>query len=61
MSCEPGLSRITIRSARFECYYAEAISLPMYSGLTEEQQDEVVTALKFAIAEGSIRFVPEKG
>jgi len=28
-----------------ERYYAEAISLPMYPGLTEMQQDEVVSAL----------------
>lgn len=28
-----------------ERYYAEAISLPMYPGLTEEQQDEVVRQL----------------
>ena len=28
-----------------ECYYNEAISLPMYQGLTDEQQDEVVQAL----------------
>ena len=28
-----------------EQYYAEAISLPMYTGLTEEQQDQVVHAL----------------
>ena len=28
-----------------EHYYGEAISLPMYPGLTEAQQDEVVTAL----------------
>jgi len=34
-----------------ERYYAEAISLPMYPGLTEAQQDEVVAALNFAIAE----------
>ena len=44
-----------------ECYYAETISLPMYPGLTEEQQDEVVTALNFAIAGGSMRSVQEKG
>jgi len=31
-----------------ENYYAEAISLPMYPGLTEEQQDQVVAALKEA-------------
>lgn len=29
-----------------ERYYAEAISLPMYSGLTDEQQDHVVEALR---------------
>jgi len=29
-----------------ERYYAEAISLPMYPGLTEAQQDRVVTALR---------------
>lgn len=28
-----------------ECYYTEAISLPMYPGLTEEEQLEVVRAL----------------
>jgi dTDP-4-amino-4,6-dideoxygalactose transaminase len=32
-----------------EQYYAEAISLPMYPGLTEAQQDLVVTALHEAI------------
>lgn len=31
-------------------YYAEAISLPMYPGLTEEQQDKVIAALRQAIA-----------
>lgn len=31
-----------------EQYYAEAISLPMYSGLTEAQQDKVVEALRQA-------------
>lgn len=31
-------------------YYAEAISLPMYPGLTEDQQDQVVDALKKAMA-----------
>ena len=29
-----------------EQYYAEAISLPMYPGLTEERQDQVVAALQ---------------
>lgn len=32
-----------------ERYYAEAISLPMYPGLTKEQQDSVVAALGNAI------------
>ena len=32
-----------------ERYYAEAISLPMYSGLTEAQQDSVVAALGSAV------------
>ncbi len=33
-----------------EQYYAEAISLPMYSGLTTAQQDNVIAALGEAIA-----------
>lgn len=33
-----------------ERYYAEAISLPMYSGLTGKQQDAVVAALERALA-----------
>lgn len=37
-----------------EQYYAEAISLPMYPGLTEAQQDEVVAALNLAITKGSM-------
>lgn len=32
-----------------ECYYREAISLPMYPQLTDAQQEEVVTALKEAL------------
>jgi dTDP-4-amino-4,6-dideoxygalactose transaminase len=28
-----------------ELYYTEAISLPMYQGLVDEQQDQVVQAL----------------
>lgn len=31
-------------------YYREAISLPMFQGLTEEQQDEVVAVLRKALA-----------
>lgn len=33
-----------------EQYYAEAISLPMYPGLTENQQDLVISALASAIS-----------
>lgn len=33
-----------------ERYYAEAISLPMYSGLTEDQQDKVIESIRRAIA-----------
>ncbi len=33
-----------------EQYYAEAISLPMYPGLTEAQQDKVIEALRLATA-----------
>lgn len=33
-----------------ESYYCEAISLPMYQKLTDEQQDKVVSALKIALA-----------
>jgi dTDP-4-amino-4,6-dideoxygalactose transaminase len=32
-----------------EQYYAETISLPMYPGLTESEQDQVVAALKEAL------------
>lgn len=33
-----------------ERYYAEAISLPMYPGLTEDQQDQVINAIRQATA-----------
>jgi len=32
-----------------QAYYHEAISLPMYAALTDVQQDQVVSALKFAL------------
>lgn len=32
-----------------ESYYAEAISLPLYPAMTDEQQDQVVAALKSAL------------
>lgn len=44
--------RFHFRSEDFpesERYYAEAISLPMYPGLTEGQQDEVVRVLQTAV------------
>jgi dTDP-4-amino-4,6-dideoxygalactose transaminase len=31
-------------------YYREAISLPMFQGLTNKQQNQVIEALKFALA-----------
>lgn len=37
-----------------EQYYAEAISLPMYPGLTVVQQQEVAAALNLAITDGSM-------
>ena len=36
--------------AEAEQYYSEAISLPMYPGLTEQQQDYVVSALNNALS-----------
>ena len=33
-----------------ERYYAEAISLPMFQTMTEEQQDQVVAAIRTAVA-----------
>ena len=36
-------------------YYGEAISLPMFQGLTDEQQDDVVQALKIALDVGRHR------
>jgi dTDP-4-amino-4,6-dideoxygalactose transaminase len=32
-------------------YYREAISLPMFQGLTNEQQDTVLTSLKMALTQ----------
>ena len=34
-----------------EKYYEEAITLPLYYDLTDEQQDEVIEALKEVLAE----------
>jgi dTDP-4-amino-4,6-dideoxygalactose transaminase len=33
-----------------EAYYAEAISIPLYAGLTDADQDRVVLALERALA-----------
>ena len=46
---QPYYARMGFAPADFpeaECYYAEAISLPLYPGLTEAQQDRVVAALR---------------
>ena len=48
---QPYYARFGFKSSDYpqaENYYAEAISLPMYSGLTEAQQDLVVAALRAA-------------
>jgi len=48
---QPYYARFGFKSSDYpqaENYYAEAISLPMYSGLTEAQQDLVVAALRVA-------------
>ena len=36
-----------------ERYYAEAISLPMYQGLSDEQQDQVIEALRASLTGGT--------
>lgn len=49
---QPYYERMGFRQGQFpvaEKYYTEAISLPMYPGLLEAQQDEVVSALNKAI------------
>ena len=48
---QPYYQRMGFRPGDFpnaECYYREAISLPMFQTMTEAQQDEVVAALKQA-------------
>jgi UDP-4-amino-4,6-dideoxy-N-acetyl-beta-L-altrosamine transaminase len=50
---QPYYQRMGFKSGDFpesERYYSEAISLPMYSGLTEEQQEQVISALKKALS-----------
>lgn len=49
---QPYYQRMGFRPGDFpnaECYYREAISLPMFQTMTEAQQDEVVAALKQAL------------
>lgn len=49
---QPYYQKLGFRSGDYpqaEQYYREAISLPMYQSLSDEQQDEVVTALRQAI------------
>jgi dTDP-4-amino-4,6-dideoxygalactose transaminase len=48
---QPYYERMGFRRTNYpeaERYYAEAISLPMYPGLTDENQDQVVNALRRA-------------
>jgi UDP-4-amino-4,6-dideoxy-N-acetyl-beta-L-altrosamine transaminase len=50
---QPYYQRMGFRAGDFpeaESYYAEAISLPMYATLEDEQQDKVVLALERALA-----------
>ena len=42
--------RLSNRGKEAEAYYAEAITIPMYPTMTETQQDEVVDAVKSALA-----------
>lgn len=50
---QPYYQRMGFRAGDYseaESYYREAISLPMYQTLTDEQQDAVVSALEIALA-----------
>ncbi len=50
---QPYYQRLGFKLGNFpeaECYYTEAISLPMFPDLTEQQQDQVVDALVEAFA-----------
>jgi len=52
---QPYYQRMGFQSGDFpqaEHYYAEAISLPMYYGLSETMQDTVVQALREACIDG---------
>ena len=50
---QPYYQRMGFRQGDFpeaERYYAEAISLPMFHSMTEQQQDEVERAMRKALA-----------
>lgn len=50
---QPYFERMGFKSCFFpeaEQYYAEAISLPIFSGMTDTQQDQVIGALQDAVA-----------
>jgi dTDP-4-amino-4,6-dideoxygalactose transaminase len=50
---QPYYARVGFSAAEFpqaERYYGDAISIPMYAGLTDDQQLEVVRRLKTNIA-----------
>jgi UDP-4-amino-4,6-dideoxy-N-acetyl-beta-L-altrosamine transaminase len=54
---QPYYARLGFNSSDFpqaESYYAEAISLPMYPGLSEEQQEEVVRLMMTPIGHQTI-------
>ena len=44
---QPGFKYKDLKQA--ESYYKEAISLPLYPGLTENQQDKVISVLDSAL------------
>ena len=49
---QPHYARMGFRAGDYpqaEAYYREVISLPMYQTLTDEQQDQVITALSKAL------------
>ena len=52
------LDRPDMAPGEAEPYYAEAISLPMYPGLTEAQKDQLVAALRLATTNPTDRTTP---
>jgi len=54
---QPSYAGMTFRCGPWpeaERYYAEAMTLPLHAGLTDAQQDEVVSALRRAIASPAV-------